>query len=281
MGQAMAWSLHRAGHRLVVYNRSHEKTEPFRAKGVAVAGRPEEACRGDAVITMLSDDAAAASVVFENGGILGALRPGAAHLSMSTISPELSDRLTQAHAQARQVYLAAPVFGRPEAAAAAKLFIIAAGDGAAIERHRALFDAMGQRTFVAGERPSAANTVKLAGNFLIAAMLECLGESFALIRKSEIDAHRYLEILTSTLFSAPVYKTYGTIIADEAFMPPGFRLRLGLKDIRLALAAAEAKAVPMPVASLVRDHFIAGIAQGDGDADWSALARVTARNAGL
>jgi 3-hydroxyisobutyrate dehydrogenase-like beta-hydroxyacid dehydrogenase len=143
-----------------------------------------------------------------------------------------------------------------------------------------LFDAMGQKTFVIGEKPSDANLIKLSGNFLIAATIESLGEAIALIRKSGIDAHRYVEILTGTLFSAPVYKTYGAIIADEKYEPAGFKMALGFKDIRLAFAAAETLEVPMPIASLVRNHFLCGLAQGGGDSDWAALARIAARNSG-
>ena len=173
------------------------------------------------------------------------------------------------------------MFGRPEAAAAAKLFVVAAGPAAQLARCQPLFDAIGQRTFVVGDKPSSANLVKLSGNFLLAAMIECLGEAFALTRKGGIEPHLYLEILTSTLFSAPAYKTYGTIIADQKYEPAGFKMSLGLKDIRLALAAADALAAPMPVASLVHDHFLSGVAQGAGDSDWSALARLAAANAGL
>jgi 3-hydroxyisobutyrate dehydrogenase-like beta-hydroxyacid dehydrogenase len=281
MGQPMARNLLKAGHRVTVYNRTRSNAEALAADGAEVADRPDQCCRGDAIITMLADDAAVERVVFGDAGILAALAPGKTHISMSTISVALSDRLTEAHTNAGQIYVAAPVFGRPDAAAAAKLFIIVAGHEGPIERYRPLFDAMGQRFFTVAEKPSAANLVKLSGNFLIASMLERLGETVALVRKSGIDVMRYIDILTNTLFSAPVYRTYGSIIAGEAYDPAGFRLVLGLKDIRLALAAAEAAAVPMPVASLVRDHFIAGVAHGDGDADWSALARVAARNAGL
>jgi 3-hydroxyisobutyrate dehydrogenase-like beta-hydroxyacid dehydrogenase len=233
------------------------------------------------VITMLADDHAVEAVVFGPDGVVAALRPNSTHISMSTISVALSDRLSEAHKLAGQRYVAAPVFGRPEAAAAAKLFIVAAGADEDIQRCQPLFDAVGQKTFNIGEKQSSANVVKLSGNFLITSVIESLGEAFALIRKSGIDQYRYLEILTSTLFSAPVYKTYGALIADEKYEPAGFKMSLGLKDIRLALAAAEAQAVPMPVASLVHDHFVSGVAQGQGDSDWSALARLAAKNAGL
>ena len=197
------------------------------------------------------------------------------------ISVALSERLAEAHRKAGQAYVAAPVFGRPEAAATAKLFVVAAGPDHALAKCQPLFDAIGQRTFVIGDKSPAANLVKLSGNFLIAAMIESLGEAVALVRKGGVDPHRYVEILTSTLFSAPAYKTYGTIIANERYEPAGFKMTLGLKDVRLALAAADSLAAPMPVASLVHDHFLSGVAQGAGDSDWAGLARLAARNAGL
>ena len=186
-----------------------------------------------------------------------------------------------AHARAGQDYVAAPVFGRPEAAAAAKLFIIAAGADATIARCSPLFYAMGQRTIVIGENPADANVTKLTGNFLIASVLESLGEAFALVRKSGIDSRRFLDSLTGTMFSAPVYQTYGSIIAEEKIPSGGFKMSLALKDMRLPLAAADTKTVPMPIASLVRDHLLEGVAQGEGDSDWSGLARLSARSAGL
>jgi 3-hydroxyisobutyrate dehydrogenase-like beta-hydroxyacid dehydrogenase len=281
MGGAIAQNLLNAGHHVTVYNRTRAKAERLAAAGARVVDHPGAACSGEAVITMLADDTAVEGIAFGREGVVAALRADAIHISMSTISVALSDRLAEAHERARQGYVAAPVFGRPEAAAAAKLFIVAAGADEALRRCQPLFDAIGQKTFVIGDKPSAANLVKLSGNFLIASIIESLGEAFALVRKSGVDPHRYLEILTGTLFTAPVYKTYGGLIAEEKYEPAGFKMALGLKDIRLALAAADAQAVPMPVASLVHDHFLAGIAQGQGDSDWSALARLCARNAGL
>jgi 3-hydroxyisobutyrate dehydrogenase-like beta-hydroxyacid dehydrogenase len=281
MGAPMALNLLKAGHRITVYNRTRSKAEVLAAKGAQVADRVADACRGDAVITMLSDDSAVESVVFGDDGALSALRPSAVHISMSTISVALSDRLADAHAKAGQGYVAAAVFGRPEAATAAKLFIVAAGADTMIARCQSLFDAMGQKTFVIGGKPSESNLAKLTGNFLIASTLESLGEAFALVRKYGIDPHRYLDILTGSLFSAPVYKTYGPIIADESIPADVFKMSLALKDMRLALAAADARTVPMPVASLVRDHFLEGVAQGEGDTDWTGLARLCARSAGL
>lgn len=281
MGAPMAANLLRAGHRLVVYNRTRNKAEALAGRGARMAERVADACGGDVLITMLSDDTAVEDVIFGADGALSSLRPNAVHISMSTISVALSERLEAAHRKAGQGYVAAPVLGRPEAAAAAKLFIVAAAVDEAIARCRPLFDAIGQKTFVLGSKPPDANLVKLIANFLISSVLESLGEAFALVRKSGINPHRFLEILTGTLFSAPVYQTYGAIIADNETPADGFRMSLGLKDVRLALAAADARLVPMPLASLIRDHFMEGVAQGDGDIDWSALARLCARSAGL
>jgi 3-hydroxyisobutyrate dehydrogenase-like beta-hydroxyacid dehydrogenase len=281
MGQAIALNLVKAGHHVTVYNRTRAKAEPLASQGAKIAESPADACRQPVLITMLADDAAVEQVIFGDGNGLSTLGQGAVHISMSTISVALSDRLTEAHRKAGQAYVAAPVFGRPEAAAAAKLFVVAAGAETQVTRCQPLFDAIGQRTFVVGDKPSAANLVKLSGNFLLAATIECLGEAFALTRKGGIDPHLYLEILTSTLFSAPAHKTYGTIIANQSYEPAGFKMSLGLKDVRLALAAADALSTPLPVASLVRDHLLSGVAQGAGDSDWAALARLAAKNAGL
>ena len=177
--------------------------------------------------------------------------------------------------------VSAPVFGRPEAAEAGKLFIVVAGPQSVIERCRPLFDVMGQRTFVVGDEPVMANVAKLAGNFMIASVIECLGEAFALGRKYGLEAETMLDVLTNSLFAAPVYKTYGTIIAQQKWEPAGFRLRLGLKDVRLALAAADAEAVPMPVASFIHDSFLSAVARGMGEQDWAALAKMAAERAGL
>ena len=281
MGLPMARSLIKSGHRLVVYNRTRRKAEALAAEGAQIAEQPSDACGGDALITMLADDAAVEDVMFGAGKGIAALGPNTVSISMSTISVALSERLAIAHEQANKLYVAAPVFGRPEAAAAAKLFIVVAGPAAALARCEPLFDAMGQKRFEIGNRQPMANLVKLSGNFLIASTLESLGEAVALVRKAGMDPRRFLDIMTGSLFAAPLYQTYGAIIADEKYEPAGFKMSLGLKDIRLALAAADAEAVPMPVASLVRDHFLAGVAQGEGDMDWSGLARLAARDAGL
>jgi 3-hydroxyisobutyrate dehydrogenase-like beta-hydroxyacid dehydrogenase len=201
-------------------------------------------------------------------------------VSSSTISVPLSERMTAAHAEAGQLFVAAPVFGRPEAARAAKLFVVAAGDRATLEAISGVLDAFSQRTFIVSEEPKAANLVKLSGNFLITSVIESLGEAMALIGKAGVDKHQYLDILTSTLFGAPIYKTYGELIAGERFEPAGFAARLGQKDIRLVLAAAEDLQVPMPVASLIRDRFLTLLARGGADLDWSAIGALPAWEAG-
>jgi 3-hydroxyisobutyrate dehydrogenase-like beta-hydroxyacid dehydrogenase len=189
--------------------------------------------------------------------------------------------LAAAHGQAGQRYLSAPVFGRPDAAAAAKLFVVAAGAADALGDAAPLFEAIGQRTFILGDTPVNANLVKLSGNFLIASVIEALGEAFALVTKGGVDAHAYLDLLTSTLFAAPVYKTYGGLIAEKKFEPAGFAAPLGQKDIRLTLAAADSLGVAMPVASLLRDRFLTLIAQGGSHLDWSAVGGMAARDAGV
>jgi 3-hydroxyisobutyrate dehydrogenase-like beta-hydroxyacid dehydrogenase len=280
MGAAMAENLLKAGQEVTVYNRSADKAAPLIAAGATAAARPADACRGDAVLTMLADDHAVEGVVFGHDGIIGALKPGGVHVSCSTISVALSRRLAQAHAAAGQRYVAAPVFGRPEAAAAAKLFVVAAGVPDAVAVVSPLLDVVGQRTFVLSEQPESANLVKLSGNFLIASVIEALGEAMALVGRGGIDPHDYVDLLTSTLFGTPVYRIYGGLIADRKFAPAGFAAPLGFKDIRLTLAAAEELRVPLPLASLLRDRFLTLLAQGGNHLDWSAIGGLAARDAG-
>jgi 3-hydroxyisobutyrate dehydrogenase-like beta-hydroxyacid dehydrogenase len=280
MGLPMARNLAAAGHALTVYNRTAARADLI-AGQARVARTPAGAvASADAVITMLADDHAVEGVVFD-GGLLDSLPRGAVHISMSTISVALSQRLAEAHAARVQGYLAAPVFGRPEAAAEGKLFIVAAGAPDVVQKCEPLFEAMGQKTLAAGENPVFANVVKLTGNFLIACVIEGLGESVAVVRKYGMDPAMFMEILTSTLFAAPVYKTYGSLIVQEKYDPAGFRLQLGLKDVGLAQAAAEAVSAPMPFASVIHDKALAGIANGLADKDWSSLAHVSAQQAGL
>jgi 3-hydroxyisobutyrate dehydrogenase-like beta-hydroxyacid dehydrogenase len=280
MGAGMAANLLKAGHEVTVYNRSIAKTEPLAALGAKVAGKVADACTGEAVYSMVADDEALEGMAFGADGILASLPKNAIHVSASTISVALSEKLTGAHAKAGQRFVAAPVFGRPEAAAAAKLFVVAAGAPATLAECAPLFESIGQRSFIFGETPSIANVIKLSGNFLIGSVIEALGEAFALTGKAGVDAHAYLELLTSTLFNAPVYKTYGGLIAGGVFEPAGFAAPLGQKDIRLTLAAAEALNVPMPIASLLRDRFLTLIAQGGETLDWSAIGKLAATDSG-
>jgi 3-hydroxyisobutyrate dehydrogenase-like beta-hydroxyacid dehydrogenase len=282
MGSAIARNLIKAGHTLTVYNRTRSRAEAFASLGASIAEAPAEAAADrEALITMLADDAAVEDVIFSPGNAISALPAGAVHISMSTISVGLSRRLAEAHREKQQPYLAAPVFGRPDAAAAAKLFVVAAGSADQIERCRPLFEAIGQKTFPIGEEAQSANAIKLAGNFLLTTVIESLGEAFAFGRKLGVDPHAFLDILTNSLFPAPVYRIYGSMIASDKFEPAGFKLPLGMKDNRLLLAAAEEAAVPMPMASLVRDRFVAALAQGLGESDWAAIARISYLNAGL
>jgi 3-hydroxyisobutyrate dehydrogenase-like beta-hydroxyacid dehydrogenase len=282
MGTVMARNLIKAGHTLSVYNRTRSRAEHLQSLGATVALTPGEAATGaDALITMVANDAAVEDVIFGPGNVIESLPTGATHISMSTMGVALSHRLVRAHREKQQHYVAAPVFGRPDAAAAAKIFIVAAGPTEQIAHCQCLFDAMGQKTFVVGAQAPAANLVKVTGNFLITATIESLAEAFALIRKSGVDSQQFLEVLTGSLFAAPVYRTYGAMIASDNFEPVGFRMELGMKDNRLVLAAAEEAVVPMPIASLIRDRMLAATAQGMADADWSAIARISFGEAGL
>jgi 3-hydroxyisobutyrate dehydrogenase-like beta-hydroxyacid dehydrogenase len=282
MGSGMARNLIKAGHTLTVYNRTRARAEEFRALGARVADSPAEATYDvEAFITMLADDRAVENVIFEPGNAIQALPAKSVHVSMSTISVALSRGLAAAHKEKDQYYVAAPVFGRPEAAAAGKLFIVTAGSNNQIEKCKSLFDAMGQKTFALSEDAPAANVVKLTGNFLISSVIESLAEALALVRKTGLDPTKFLEVLTESMFAAPIYRTYGPIVAADKFDQVGFRLPLGFKDNRLVLAAAEEAAVPMPVASLVHDRFVAAMAQGLADSDWTAIARITYQDAGL
>jgi 3-hydroxyisobutyrate dehydrogenase-like beta-hydroxyacid dehydrogenase len=281
MGAGIARSLLRAGHRVTVYNRTRQRAEALGKDGATVAASVAEACRGEAVLTMLADDVALESVAFGENGILRALPRGHHHISLSTISVELSEKLTVEHTRNGQQFVAAPVFGRPEAAEAAKLIIVAAGAKEALEQCKPLLEAIGQKLVVIAERPSQANVVKLTGNFLIASVLESLSEAFAFARKSGIDAAALLDFFTSTIFNVPVYKTYGGLIVEGKHEQAGFGLPLGLKDVRLVLQAAERESVPMPIASVLRDRFVTALARGYENSDWSVIGRVAAEDAGL
>jgi len=282
MGSAIARNLINAGHELKLYNRTRSRAEALSPLGANVVETPAAAATDvEVLITMLADDRAVEDVLFGPGNAVNHISPGSIHISMSTISVSLSRRLAEAHASKRQHYLAAPVFGRPEAAQTAKLFVVASGPRDQVEYCRPIFDAIGQKTFHPSEDAPAANVIKLAGNFLITTVIEGLGEAFALGRKFNVDPDSLLQVLTESVFNAPVYRTYGAMIAADNFEPVGFKLPLGLKDNRLLLAAAEEAAVPMPFASIVRDRFLTAMATGLSESDWSAIARISYDDAGV
>jgi 3-hydroxyisobutyrate dehydrogenase-like beta-hydroxyacid dehydrogenase len=281
MGSGMAANLLQAGHQVTVFNRTRGKASELAARGATVAERVADACRADAVFTMLADDRAVEAVVFGDGGVLASLPAGATHVSSSTISVALADRLAAAHTEHGQRFVAAPVFGRPEAAAARQLFVAAAGAPDAVAAVMPLLDAVGRRVSVLSDVPSRANLVKLAGNFLIGCVIESLGEALALVAKAGVDRKQFVDFLTSSLFDAPIYRVYGALLAADAPGPVGFPAPLGLKDVRLGLAAADALQVPMPLASLVRDRLVRLLANGGEQMDMSAFGRLAFRDAGL
>jgi 3-hydroxyisobutyrate dehydrogenase-like beta-hydroxyacid dehydrogenase len=291
MGQPMALNLVRAGHELMVYNRTPGRTAELERAGARIAGSPADAAASaEVLVTMLADDRSVEAVVLGTEapvcgqparGPLEALGRGAVHVSMSTISPELSRRLAEAHAAAGQGYVSAPVFGRPEAAAAKKLWVAAAGPSADIERCRPVLEAVGQGVFVVGDQAWVANAVKLAGNFVIVAAIEALAEAFVLVRKAGVEPERFLEIINGALFKSPVYQNYGTIIAQERYEPAGFKLRLGLKDVNLILGAARMLEASLPFADVLRNQFAEAVERGMGEIDWAGLGRLNAENAHL
>ncbi len=281
MGAAMAARLCHAGHEVTVYNRSTEKADHLVAMGARRAADIAEACQSGVIFSMLSDDHAVEEIAFGKGGILESLARGAIHVSCSTISVEFSARLAAAHREAGQEYVSLPVFGRPDAAASGKLYLVAGGERQLVEKIRPLLDILGQKTFHVADSPESANLVKLSGNFLIATVIESLGEAFALVEKGGVDRKMYLELLTSSLFDLPVYRNYGRMIADRQFDPAGFAARLGRKDMRLVLSAAEELKVPLPFASILRDRFLELAAHGGDDLDWSSIGSLAAQDAAL
>ncbi|WP_233832463.1 NAD(P)-dependent oxidoreductase [Paraburkholderia sp. ZP32-5] len=278
MGAAMVANILKAGHQVRVWNRSPEKAQPLAELGAQIVATPAEAFAGDAVFSMLADDAALREVI--TASLLEHAPRGLIHANMATISVALAEELATAHASRGVHYVAAPVFGRPDVAAAGKLTIVAGGPAESIDRLQPLFDVIGQKTWRIGSLPQQANVMKLAGNFMIGAAIETLGEAAALVTGHGLAMQDFLDVITSGLFPGPVYSGYGKLIADQRFEPALFKARLGLKDVRLALAAADAVTTPMPVASVVRDSLIEAVAHGDGEKDFAVLGQVAARRAG-
>jgi len=280
MGSAMASNLLKAGHEVTVWNRSPEATQPLASLGAKVARTPDRAVLGDAVFSVLSNDQAVRDV-FITDGLLDAMDKGIVHVNHATISVALAKELAEEHARRELDYVAAPVFGRPDVAAAGKLQILAAGRAHVIDRVRPLLEAMGSRIWPLGDEPPRANVVKIAGNFMLGAAIESMAEASALARAHGVSAADFLEVMTSTLFATPAYQGYARLIAEQRYKPAGFALPLGYKDIGLALSAADATRVPVPLASLLHDTLLEALSAGDEDVDWSVMAQVAARRAHL
>jgi len=279
MGEPIAANLMAAGHALRIYNRTASKAAPLVAKGATLAKNPADvASPGGIVFTMVADDRALDELCLSPGSFVEKLCPGGIHVSLSTIAPATARRLAEHHARHQVEYVAAPVFGRPEAAAAKRLWVCTSGHAAAKARVRPLFEAIGQGVFDFGEDPGAANVVKLCGNFLVASTIEALAEMMVLAEKNGLSKKAVADMIGN--FS-PMHAGYANLIAEEKFQPAGFRLALGLKDINLILQTARESTTPLPLASLLHDHWLSAIAKGRGDLDWSAVALGLAEDAGL
>jgi 3-hydroxyisobutyrate dehydrogenase-like beta-hydroxyacid dehydrogenase len=281
MGHAFAANLIADGASLTVYDRKAEVAAPLAARGAAIAKDLADFARCDIILTSLPDDDVVRHVALGAEGLAGVLRQGAIHVSMSTISVALSRELAQAHRARSQGFVAAPVLGNPDLAVARQLFVLAGGAAVDLRRSLPVLERLGQRVFTVAEDSGLASLMKLAGNVLTAATLQSMGEVFALLAKAGLPPERAQEILTGSLFDGHVHKTYGGKIVTQHYSPPGMAVPLAIKDLRLALAAAEHEAVPMPVASLVHDMLVAVEARGWADLDWSVLGRLAAANAGL
>ncbi|MCU7826262.1 NAD(P)-dependent oxidoreductase [Kitasatospora sp. DSM 101779] len=279
MGRGMVRQLLAAGHRVTVWNRSPEPVRELVAQGAAAADGPAGVWRCEAVVSMLADDAAVESVLLDEGALTSAA--AAVHVNMATVSPALARRAAELHARHKVAYVAAPVLGRGEVAAAGNLAILAAGPAEALDRVAPLFEAMGRRTWRLGDRPEIANTAKICANFVLVSAVEAVSEATALGEASGLAAADLLSVLTGTVFPGPVYEGYGAMIAERRYEPAGFRLDLGFKDVGLALDTAAAARVPMPLAGVLRDALLEGVAHGLGGQDLAALGETSRRRAAL
>lgn len=282
MGAPMAANLLAAGFKLRVYNRTASKADPLVANGaMRVEHAGDVAVEGGIAITMLADDAALESVTLGADGLAQRLGRGGIHISMSTVAPATARRLARHHADCGNTYVAAPVFGRPDAAKAKRLWIATSGSAEQKATIRPVLEAMGQATFDFGDDAGAANVAKLCGNFLIAANIEAMSEAFTMAEKQGVDRVAVADMLAKTLFACPIYLGYGRAIAEKRFTPVGFRMPLGLKDVELAMDTAAEVKMALPTASLVRDRMLASLANGRDDMDWSAIALGVLDDAGL
>jgi 3-hydroxyisobutyrate dehydrogenase-like beta-hydroxyacid dehydrogenase len=282
MGQAIAHNLLKGGHQLTVFNRTKEKADTLLDAGAQWAATPAEAAeQAEVVFTMLTDDSALRDVVTGEFGFLDRLPSGAIHLSCSTIAPDTARQLAELHQQRETTYVACPVFGKPDAAAAAKLWLTISGDAAAKQKIRPLLDLIGQGVYDFGEDPGAANVVKLSGNFLLGCAIEAMAEAFTLAEKNGIDRTAVWTFFTDTLFNSPVYKNYGKMVAEEVYEPVGAAPALIRKDIRLVLDEAQKSLVPMPFGQIVHQQLTATVAKGVENIDWAGFAGEVSENAGV
>lgn len=282
MGAAIAANLLKTQHSLSVWNRTAARADGLVAAGAVLAKSAAEAgAAGDVVFSMLADDSALDEVLSGDQGLLAGMRPGCLHVSMSTIAVATADRVEVLHRERGLRFACAPVFGRPEAAIAAKLFVVAAGSSDALQIAQPFFAALSQRVFLVGAKPSDANLIKLCGNFVILSAIEAMAEAMALAEKGGIARQQLLDVLTNTLFDTPVYRNYGSMLTKQRYEPAGFAAPLGLKDIRLTAQSAESLRVPMPLLSVLRDHLLQTIAVEGQDIDWSGIGLTVAKNSGL
>jgi 3-hydroxyisobutyrate dehydrogenase-like beta-hydroxyacid dehydrogenase len=282
MGQGMGTRLLGGGHDLLVYNRTAGKSAELERLGARVASSIAAACKDrELVISMVADDTALYEVAVGPGGVRQWLEKDAVHVSMGTHSAGAIQSVAAAHTEKGQAFVAAPVLGRPDAATVGQLVIVAGGAPDALKKCEPAFSVMGRKTMTAAEAPEAAIAIKLANNFVLGCAVETMAEAFSLVRKYGVDPQVFYDVITEGLFSAPAYKVYGKLIVDASYDRPGFTVKLGLKDIKLALAAAELVQVPLPSGSIVRDRLIGAIAHGDGDKDWAVLGKEQGRACGL
>jgi 3-hydroxyisobutyrate dehydrogenase-like beta-hydroxyacid dehydrogenase len=280
MGQPMVRNLKDAGHHVRVWDKSRHALEDAAACGAIMATSARDALRGDAVISMLPNDEAYRDVFF-NGDFSPPAGSSLVHVNMATVSMQCASELAELHAAQRVSYVSAPVFGRPEMAARRELNILAAGKADAVARVQPLFDTIGKKTWYLGEEPVNANVTKIAGNLMVACIVEAMGEAAALARGYRMQPADLLNVVVGSLFDVPIYRIYAGLIAGQKFEPPGFDLGLALKDTRLALAAGDAVNLPLPFASVLRDNYLDALAHGDGHKDWSVVTRVATRRAAL
>ncbi|GHO48933.1 NAD(P)-dependent oxidoreductase [Ktedonospora formicarum] len=281
MGQPMVRNLLKAGYHVKVYNRSESRASALVDVGAIAVSSPAEVVEVDGmVVTMVSNDAALEDVTLGAQGLLERLGSGGIHISMSTVSPDLAYKLAELHKQRGSSYIAAPVFGRPQSAAAAQLKICVAGSSIAKERTQPVLQALGQ-PFDFGEQPKQANVIKLCGNFMIISAIEAMGEALTLVEKNGMDRSAVMSLFTQTLFACPIYQTYGPLIAEQRFTPPGFQLQWGLKDINFFLDNASQVYAPLPLAHLVQNRLLSSVAKGRGESDLSRLTQAISEDAGL